>query len=79
MSRESQTDNGKHAPAGQYTKAEASQTAFWRKSMGEWDAPAVQIWTDTDSYTGQDDIQEHNVPGKQSYDPVPAPIRGGGV
>ena len=79
MSRESQTDNGKHAPAGTYTKADASEVGFWRYSMGEWDAPAVQMWTDPDSMTGQDDIIEHNVSGKQGYDPVPAPTRGGGV
>ena len=72
--REDCTDNGKHAPVGTSTKASASTTAFWRRSMGEWDSPGVQIVTDTDTDTTQDDSQQHNVPGALNYEPVSRPI-----
>ncbi len=71
MSRESQTDNGKHAPAGAYSKLEASEPAMWPTSMGAWDAPAVQIWTDHDpDGDGDESYDSEQGVGTQMYNPV---------
>jgi hypothetical protein len=69
MSRADNVDNRKHGPAT--TKAQASQPAQWRQSMGEWDAPGQQLVTDTDA-NGIDDTTERIAmrSGFQSEDPV---------
>lgn len=65
--REENTDNNKHGPAR--TKAEASTPAKWPYAMGDWDAPGVQIVTDTDS-AGIDDTQERYRTGPVNSNPV---------
>lgn len=69
--RDHTVDNGKHAPAGMYAKADVAVPAFWPTSMGAWDAPAVQVWTDHDPDGDGDEsyLSEQSI-GTQMYDPT---------